>query len=298
LKKFRQTGKQRKFADRAGVASTSGRKVGLARALSKLGFCSRARATVLIRGGRLHVNGAVRRNPETPVHVGLDRVEVDGRVVVAMEKLYFAFHKPRGIVTSASDEQGRATIYDFLKMEPQWIAPVGRLDKASEGLLLLTNDSEWGARILAPETHVEKIYHVQIGGRATPELLEALRRGVPADGDTLRVKRVEIVREGGRSCWLEMVLDEGKNRQIRRMLAGLRMEVLRLFRIAVGPILLGELGKGEYRALTGAEMTSLEGATGLHSERSRQTTGRNKHEIRDSEAPSWAGWPPRDSLRY
>src|ERR1700722_2306564 len=137
----------------------STRRVGLARALSKLGYCSRSHAAELIRSGRVRLNGNVRRDPETPVRVEKDHILVDGLAIDAPKKIYLMMNKPRGLVTTASDEQGRDTIYSVLEKagEPlPWVAPVGRLDKASEGLLLLTNDSEWGARIAAPETHVQK----------------------------------------------------------------------------------------------------------------------------------------------
>ncbi|MGC1291148.1 MAG: pseudouridine synthase, partial [Candidatus Acidiferrales bacterium] len=124
-----------------------GRRVGLARALSKLGYCSRSRAAELIRTGHVRLNGIERRNPETPVHIGRDRVEVDGKIAGAARKIYLMMNKPRGVVTTASDEKARETVYENLPRDLPWIAPVGRLDKASEGLLFLTNDSEWAARI-------------------------------------------------------------------------------------------------------------------------------------------------------
>jgi 23S rRNA pseudouridine2605 synthase len=242
-----------------------GRRVALARAMSKLGFCSRSRAGELIRSGRVKLDGTVRRDPETPVRLGQDRIEVDGRAIDAAARVYLMLNKPRGVVTTASDEKGRETVYDYLDApggphsgpEERWLAPVGRLDKASEGLLLLTNDSAWAARITAPATHLDKTYHVQIGGLADDALLSALRKGTPIGGETLRVKRVNILRCGERNSWLEMVLDEGKNRHIRRMLEALGIEVLRLVRVAIGPLALGNLAKGSARALTPSERNSL-----------------------------------------
>ena len=157
------------------------RKIGLARALSKLGYCSRQQAATLIREGKVQLNGAMPRNPETPVRLGTDRIEVQGRVIKAAEKIYLMMNKPRGVVTSAADEKGRDTVYSLLPAELSWLAPVGRLDKASEGLLLLTNDSEWGARISNPATHFDKTYHVQINRLAEPHLLDALETGVRDD---------------------------------------------------------------------------------------------------------------------
>jgi 23S rRNA pseudouridine2605 synthase len=234
---------------------------GLARAISKLGFCSRARAAQLVRDGKVRLNGALRRDPETPVRIGRDRIEIDGHQLKAAAKIYLAMNKPRGIVTTASDEKGRDTVYSLLGEDLPWVAPVGRLDKASEGLLLLTNDSEWAARVTAPETHLDKTYHVQIGKIADETLLEKLTAGIRSkEGETLKVKRVSLLRQGERNSWLEIVLDEGKNRHIRRMLEVLDIEVLRLIRVAIGPTALGELAKGGVRALTGEERLGLDRA--------------------------------------
>jgi len=235
------------------------RKVGLARALSKLGFCSRAQAAQLIRKGKVRINGAIRRDPETPVHPSKDRIEIDGQRIAASEKIYFALNKPRGIVTTASDEKGRETVYAFLSADLPWVAPVGRLDKASEGLLLLTNDSEWAARVTAPETHLDKTYHVQVARIADAALLEALKNGIRTrEGETLRVKAASLLRQGERNSWLEIILEEGRNRHIRRMLETLGMEVLRLIRVAIGPLALGDLPKAAVRRLTAEEKLTLD----------------------------------------
>ena len=237
------------------------KKLGLARALSKLGFCSRAQAVQLIRAGKVRVNGARRRDPETPVRLGKDRIDVDGQAITAREKIYLALNKPRGIVTTASDEKGRDTVYSLLDADLPWVAPVGRLDKASEGLLLLTNDSEWGARVTAPETHLDKTYHVQIGKVADAALIDTLKNGVHTkEGDTLGVKAASLLRKGKRNSWLEIVLDEGKNRHIRRMLETLSIEVLRLIRVAIGPFALGDLAKGVVRPMTPEEKLALDRA--------------------------------------
>jgi 23S rRNA pseudouridine2605 synthase len=229
-----------------------------------LGFCSRSKASELIQAGRVTLNGVVRRNPETPVHLHRDRIEVDRQAITAAARIYFALNKPRGVVTTASDEKGRETVYDSLRAagaeKANWLAPVGRLDKASEGLLLLTNDSEWAARLLAPQTHLAKTYHVQIGAVADEGILAALRKGVMNEGEFLGVRRAEILRQGERNCWLEIVLDEGKNRHIRRMFQELGIEVLRLVRVAIGPLALGDLSKGAVRPLSRDEKTSLDQA--------------------------------------
>jgi len=236
------------------------KKVGLARALSKLGYCSRSNAAELIRAGRVKLNGALRHDPETPVHVGRDRIEVDGTTVSRRQKIYLAMNKPRGVVTSASDEKGRETVCAYLPKSLPWLAPVGRLDKASEGLLLFTNDSEWAAQVTAPETHLDKTYHVQIGTIADEALLADLRNGVQSEADFLRVKNMRLLRHGERNSWLEIVIDQGKNRHIRRLLKHLQIEVLRLVRVAIGPLTLGELAKGATRALTAGEKRALDRA--------------------------------------
>ena len=237
------------------------KKVGLARALSKLGYCSRSRAAELIAAGRVKWNGAVRRDPETPVHLGKDRIEIDGQPAARSSTIYLALNKPRGVVTTAADEKGRETVYSLLPENLPWLAPVGRLDKASEGLLLLTNDSEWAARVTAPETHLDKTYHVQINSIADEILLETLRNGIRAsDGEFLRVKTVRMLRQGEHNSWLEIILDEGKNRHIRRMLEHLKIEVLRLVRVAIGPLVLGDLAKGAARILDEKEKQALDRA--------------------------------------
>ena len=249
------------------------RRTGLARALSKLGYCSRSQAAALIRTGRVRLNGRVRLDPETPVHLDRDRIAVDEQAIEREERIYLMMNKPRGVLTTASDEQGRNTVYSLLndacssgkgknlQGSLPWVAPIGRLDKASEGLLLLTNDSEWGSRVAAPETHLEKTYHVQIGIVADDKLVQALVRGVKNDeGDTLSAKQARVLRSGQKNCWLEIILDEGKNRQIRRMLAALGVDVLRLVRVGIGTLPLGNLAKGEFRPLTKDEKESLDRA--------------------------------------
>jgi 23S rRNA pseudouridine2605 synthase len=239
----------------------SSRRIGLARALSKLGYCSRSNAFALIRAGRIALNGEICRDPEAPVRLERDRIEVDGENLAAPAKLYLMLNKPRGVVTTASDEKGRETVYAYLDEKLPWVAPVGRLDKASEGLLLLTNDSEWAACVLAPDTHLDKTYHVQIGAIADTGLLESICKGVTTDdGSFLRAKSAQILRGGDKNTWLEIVLGEGKNRHIRRMLAQLGISVLRLMRVAIGPLLLGSLAKGAWRPLTDEDKRALDRA--------------------------------------
>jgi 23S rRNA pseudouridine2605 synthase len=248
-----------KTAKRVPRPQPNTKHVGLARALSKLGFCSRSRACELIREGKVRLNGTVVRNPESPARLGKDRIEMAGKPVTAAEKVYFVLNKPRGIVTTAADEKGRDTVYSLLPSHLPWIAPAGRLDRASEGLLLLTNDSEWAARITDPASHLDKTYHVQIAAVADAGLLEALQLGIrDSTGNMLMAKHASILRRGEKNSWLEMILDEGKNRQIRRMLEGLGAEVLRLIRVSIGPLQLGNLAKGAVRPLQRHEKLALD----------------------------------------
>ena len=205
--------------------------------------------------------------------LGRDRIAVDGRLIEAEQRGYLMMNKPRGVVTPASDEKGRDTVYAVLHAAGQplpWLAPVGRLDRASEGLLLLTNDSEWGARVAAPETHLDKMYHVQIGIVADEAFTQALVRGIRNDQELLKAKQARVLRAGEKNCWLEIVLDEGKNRQIRRMLHALDVEVLRLIRVAIGPLQLGKLAKGGYRPLSANEKAALDQAMGTKTRRVQQ----------------------------
>lgn len=182
-----------------------------------------------------------------------------GQSVAPANQVYLMMNKPRGVVTTASDERGRQTVYEILPRKLPWVAPVGRLDKASEGMLLLTNDSEWAARITAPESHLDKTYHVQVNAFVAPADLERMMRGVQMKtGEVLRVKSAGILRQGERNTWLIVVLDEGKNRQIRRILEEMGLETLRLVRVAVGPMELGDLAKGAHRQLTREEKTKLD----------------------------------------
>lgn len=251
------------------MAGPPSRKVGLARALSKLGVCSRREAFDRIRAGRIRLNGSVVRDPEFPVDLQRDRMEADGGGVRPQAFVYVMLNKPRGLLTTTRDEQGRETVYACLASAHQAdarnapglalprVVAVGRLDKASEGLLLFTNDTEWADDITAPATHIDKTYHVQIACVPDDALLLRIRAGATHEGERLTVKRVTFLRAGDRHGWLEIVLDEGRNRHIRRMLEVLGVEVLRLVRIAVGSLPLGDLPKGQWRHLSSAEVAAL-----------------------------------------
>ncbi|MGH8062062.1 MAG: pseudouridine synthase, partial [Pseudoxanthomonas sp.] len=206
---------------------------GLARVLSKLGICSRTEAAAWIAAGRVSVDGRVVKDAEFPIVHGKHRIAVDGVDIEAGERIYLVLNKPRGLVTSARDERDRETVYRcFDGAGLPWVAPVGRLDKASEGLLLFSNDPEWAARITDPETGPHKTYHVQVDRIPDPSLLARFLVGVVVDGESLRAHSAELLRQGEKNAWLEIVLDEGRNRQIRRLLAAFDLGVLRLIRVS------------------------------------------------------------------
>ena len=226
--------------------------------LSKLGACSRSQAEQWVRAGRVAVDGRTVRDPEHPVVAGRQQITVDGQAVAVAARVYVAFNKPRGLVVSAADERGRDTVYAALAAAGlPWLGPVGRLDKASEGLLLLSNDTVWAAGITEPSTHRDKTYHVQVAGLPDAAVLAAMLTGVTEGDERLTARHASLLRTGEKNAWLEVVLDEGRNRHIRRLLAALGFEVLRLVRVAIGPVALGELGKGQWRHLDAAEVAAL-----------------------------------------
>ena len=227
---------------------------GLARALSKSGFCSRTQAQSLILDGRVRVNGTIQRDPGWAVDLRRDKLEVDGKPVGSARKVYLMLNKPRGLVTTTSDEQGRRTVFECLPAGLSFVAPVGRLDQASEGLLLFTNDTHWAAAVTDPATHVDKTYHVQIDRVADEALLVKLRAGLSLETELLKVKEASILRQGTHTSWLQIILDEGRNRHIRRLLEELDIRVLRLVRVAVGSLKLGALAKGATRGLSEEEV--------------------------------------------
>ncbi|MER8420164.1 rRNA pseudouridine synthase [Mesorhizobium sp. M0166] len=232
--------------------------VSLCRALSKLGLCSRKQAELLVAEGRVRVAGKIVRNGSMRVDPGRDRIEVDGRRVAAERKIYLMLNKPRGLVTTRDDPQDRGTVYDCLAgLDLPFVSPVGRLDKASEGLLLMTNDTRFAQRLLDPASHVAKTYHVQIGALPDVDMLAGFRAGATVDGELLTARSIEILRSGTSTAWLEIVLDEGRNRHIRRLLAAHDVEVLRLVRVAIGQLQLGDLAKGKARHLTAEELALL-----------------------------------------
>jgi 23S rRNA pseudouridine2605 synthase len=240
------------------TARSGGARHGVVRVISKLGMGSRTQAAGWVREGRVSVNGRVVRDPEFPVRQGVDRIDIDGRESAPLTRAVLMLNKPRGLVTTTRDEKGRATVYScFADADLPWMAPVGRLDKASEGLLLFSNDPQWAAAITDADRGPSKTYHVQIDRLPEAALPAELERGTTVDGEHLAVRSARALRRGEKNAWLEIVLDEGRNRQIRRLLEAFDVSVLRLVRVAIGPLLLGELAKGQWRMLTREEIDWL-----------------------------------------
>ena len=245
----------------------SGSRATICRALSKKGFCSRSQAEQLLAAGRVSVNGQVVREKDHWVDLKTDLIAVDRADVSPPAPVYLMLNKPRGLVTTRADEHERATVYDcFQGLNAGWVAPVGRLDKASEGLLFFTNDTPWADRVSSPATHLDKTYHVQVGGLVDEAACRRWEAGVrDASGERLSAKKAAVLRLGTRNCWLELILDEGKNRHIRRLMAAFGLEVLRLIRVAIGPVPLGTLPKGQWRHLSPEEKAAVDAALGAKS---------------------------------
>jgi 23S rRNA pseudouridine2605 synthase len=238
-----------------------GAGVSLARALSKLGVCSRAEARRLVEAGRVRVSGRLALSAARRVDLGRERVSVDGRAIgEPSERLVLALHKPAGYITSRTDPGGRATVYELLDDVGPWVFPVGRLDRDTSGLLVLTNDHRLGERLTDPRHHVPRTYHVRVRGLPDPEALRALRSGVPLrGGDLTRKAEVRVLGTArGGSSWLEIVLTEGRNRQVRRMCEAVGHDVLELVRVRIGAFALGELPSGQWRRLEKEEVEALQ----------------------------------------
>lgn len=240
---------------------TEKRTATLDRALSKLGFASRAEARALIAAGRVAVNGRTVRDPGRWVDLGADRLSVEGAGVARARPLYLALHKPQGFVTTRRDEKGRKTVYDLLGDVGAWVFPVGRLDRDTSGLLLLTNDTAFGDRITDPASKLPKSYAVKVRGRLADEDLARLRAGVVLD-DGHRTLPAEVLRlkSSEKGEWIELSIVEGRNRQVRRMLQAVGHPVLRLVRTRIGALALGDLGSGRWRELSAEEVRRLGGS--------------------------------------
>ncbi len=226
------------------------KRVTLDRLLSKLGIASRNKAQEWIRAGRLAVNRRVVRNPDTWIVWPDETVTLDDRPLRAPSKRIVLFHKPKGIVTTRCDEQGRKTIFDLLPEELTSLQAVGRLDQATSGLLLLTNDTTFSNRLTDPSNHVPRVYLVTVRGKVSDEALGRATAGVTDSGERLQCIAVTLQKRSWRESHLEVTLTEGKNREIRRLFKALGHEVTRLRRIRFGPFAIGDLPPGAWRDIS------------------------------------------------
>ncbi len=231
-----------------------GGRVPLNRALSKLGILSRAQASAAIRDGRVRVNGAVIRRPLALVDPDHIRIAVDERERSRAAWRTILFHKPRGVLTTRHDPQGRPTIYDVLGDDGRGLIAVGRLDQATSGLLLLTSDTRLAARLTDPVSAIPRVYVVTIRGRVSADELRALMDGVDDRGDRLRAESVTLRKASGRESHLIVELREGKNREVRRLFETIGHQVTRLRRVRLGGLELGSLAPGAWRELTHEEI--------------------------------------------
>lgn len=229
----------------------------LDRLLSRLGLCSRTVAAELVRAGRVRVDGRIVRTPETWVDAERERVELDGRPVSAARPLVLCLNKPKGFLTSFGDPRARRTVYDLLKDVPTWVVPVGRLDRDTSGLLLLTNDTDLAERVTNPERGVPKRYRATTKARIEPAQLAALEAGLELDDGPTRPARATLIGHRGPTSVVELEIHEGRNRQVRRMFLALGRPLKELRRTAVGPIELGTLASGCWRPLRPAELRAL-----------------------------------------
>ena len=239
------------------------RAVSLPRALSKLGLCSRSQAFEYIEAGRVAVNGRISKDVSLRVSLEDDRISVDGKVAAeARGSIVIALHKPLGYVTTRTDPQGRKTVYDLLPKSERFVFPVGRLDKETSGLLILTDDHRLGEALTNPESHVPKTYEVVVDGVPDAAALESLRRGIDiGKGERTRPADVALVDGVSGEHRLRLTIHEGKNRQIRRMVAAVGLAVVALSRVAIGGLRLGSLPSGSHRVLTVDERKQLLGAS-------------------------------------
>jgi 23S rRNA pseudouridine2605 synthase len=238
----------------------------LDRILSRLGVASRQEAREAIRRGRLKVNGRVICDPEFWVRPSQDVVHLDGKRLKASRKTYLLFYKPKGVVTSHGDPDGRKTVYAYLGNVGKWVFPVGRLDKDTSGLLLMTNDTLFADFITNPKSRVTKTYRVKVSGLLQDAVISQLQEGVRMQrGDWAKPIAVRRVQDRNQYTWLEVVLTEGKNREIRRMIEAIGFKVLKLVRTAIGPLTLEGLEIGTWRSLTQREVAAVRESRSLDS---------------------------------
>ena len=221
-------------------------RVPLFRALSKLGLASRTEARVAIESGRVKVHGSVEKNPERLVNPDTAHIEVDGAKVAKSVTRVILFHKPKGVLTTKRDPEGRKTIYELLPDELASFHAVGRLDMHTSGLLLLTNDTKFSSFMTDPESGIERVYIVGVEGEVLDSTLTKMKAGVMDQGEKLSADGARILKASGKESLIELVLTEGKNREIRRLCAALGHEVRSLKRIQYGKFILGTIKPGEW----------------------------------------------------
>jgi 23S rRNA pseudouridine2605 synthase len=240
-------------------------RVTLDRVLSRAGIASRTETRDWIAAGRVKVNGRVVKNPDHWVE-NKDAVHLDGRRVRAEKKIYIAFNKPPGVVTSRSDKKARPTVYDYVKSLDRWIFPVGRLDMDTTGLLILTNDTAFADALLSPDSKVPKTYYVKACGAMTLDDFFSLAYGLDIGrGESSGRAVVREVRRNDKYTWFELTITEGKNRQVRRMCDAIHHPVLKLVRIRIGDYVLQELPVGQFVELKQSDLRLLLRPTGRSS---------------------------------
>lgn len=229
----------------------------LERVISKAGLGSRTEARSWIHARRVSINGEVVENPDHWVNFDQDRIELDGKEVKPVERLYILLYKPVGYLTSYGDPDGRKTVYDLIQDVPSFVGTVGRLDLDSSGLLLLTNDTQLAERMTNPDFHVPKSYLVKCASQLSEAQIEQLRQGVELKDGMTRPAEVLRVRDTESKTFLEITISEGRNRQVRRMVEAIGSLVMKLVRIRLGPLRLEGLAAGKWRHLTEAELQHL-----------------------------------------
>jgi len=245
----------------------------LQKIISRAGIASRRKAEDLIESGRVTVNHIVMRELGTKADLSRDEVRVDGKQVRPPgAPLYFMVHKPEGYVTTTSDPEGRPTVMDLIRGAGPRLHPIGRLDFATSGLLLLTTDGDMTRFLTHPSSRVEKTYLVKVRERIGPDKIKKLASGPKIEGRRLRPARVRFSRpsRGGRHSWIEVVITEGKTRQVRKMCEAVGHPVIKLRRVAIGPLKLGSLERGDLRPLTYDEVMALQDLMAGRSRRSRR----------------------------
>src|ERR1035441_9171733 len=210
-----------------------------------------------IGGGRVVVNGKSTRNPDQWVDPQRDRITMDGKAVRPTTKVYVLLYKPKGYLTTRRDPEGRPTVYDLTSEVGMWLSPVGRLDLDTSGLLLMTNDTDFAERIANPQHKAPKTYQLKAATLLSDEQIAQLRRGIELTDGPTRPAEVNRLRDRGKHTFLEMTITEGRNRQVRRMIAAVGSKVLKLVRVAIGPVRIGDLDIGKWRPLTEAEVRVL-----------------------------------------